>query len=684
MATSQYITCNGHASLEPNIRYHRIWLGNDTDTVYLLTFNEHTRATRPTCESPVAMTRKAFEAGLLAEKIVEAPDSVCLPVWLKNLHHVDINRLDEKRRYKVRLHLDLVDKRYAAIEPILADLNTLPKSDDAIKELNRRIRERCRKFHATRVRRWLFLYLAFGREKASLLPRYFHKSMKYELDDETTSGVPADFKKSGRRRRNGTIGHPCTMEMVSKMQEGYVKRMSTSCTWAKIYAEVLTKEFGCRSTSPSQRLQIYQPNGEPFPSLGQFKYHVRKKFPLSDIYELRYGVQRARNREQVSKGRYSEHCAYLMQECQTDAYFIKERPVCLLDRREPASPLVVVTIIDLTSGAIVGVGFGQGSETSDAYKQALAVAAMNKRDFASYMGLSIQEDEWPCIGIPQGLTVDNGPGSSAAVRTSLEDFIFQFGTTPAHTPQSNGTAESSHPRKVKKLGGPEYTQSPLDVIEMVRAVILDIIAHNASADASARLTPEMTAAGVAATPLEIWKYLYRRGRINAQTMEPSTAITRCLKPVSIAIDHGEIYLGTLNYSSDHPGLQKILASYRHRPKVTGILGYVFDVCVRTIWIRLEDQLYELHPRFPIPVADRQQFISLEDLEKHNDYIRRQQSESQERKAGAVMWARQQKDLQIGVKGRSTTKKGRAPTKRHGQQLEQRVIKHAALKKRPKP
>lgn len=684
MATSQYITCGGHAIMEPNIRYHRIWLGNDPDTVYLLTFDEHLRSTRPTCEPLIAMTRKAFEADLLAGTIVEATEPVYLPVWLKKLHDVDINRLDQKRRYRVRSHLDLVDKRYAAIEPILADLGTLPEAEDAVKELNRRIRERCRNFHATRVRRWLFLYLAFEKEKASLLPRYFHKSIRALSGDEVTSVVRADFKKIGRRRRNGTTGHPCTQEMVTKLQEGYLKRMSTSCTWAKIYAEVLTKEFNCRSTSPSQQLQIYQPNGEPFPSLGQFKYHVRKKFPLSEIYELRYGVQRTRNREQVSKGRYSEHCAYLMQECQTDAYFIKERPVCLLDRRQPASPLVVVTILDLTSGAIVGVGFGQGSETSDAYKQALAVAAMNKREFASYMGLRIEEDDWPFIGIPQGLTADNGPGSSAAVRTSLEDLIFLFGTTPAHTPQSNGTAESSHPRKFKKLGEPEYTQSPMDVIEMVKAVILNIIAHNASADASARLTPEMTAEGVAATPLEIWKYLCRRGRINAQNVKRSTAIARYLRPVSVAIDHGEIYLGSLRYGSDDPALQKILARYRHQPKINDLQGYVFDVCVRTIWISIQDQLYALHPRFPIPVADRQQFISLEDLEKHNDYIRRQQSESQERKAGAAMWAQQQKDLQIGVKGRSTTKKGRAPTKKHGQQVERRIIKRSDQKKRPKP
>lgn len=636
-STSQFVAPNGFKALCADARYHRITWDRVHQRVIFASFHTFPH---PHVRLDI-LASSDFELGLVSQAIVHCPVDATMPPWLQSIEGKDPEQLDAMRSRPRVLHRDATQRRWLTIKPLLDEMPRLLLEINFERALNRLIRTLSPKQNETRARLWFFTYLAFGHDTWALLPANFHMP-------ETARKVDASLqKKRGRPSKDGKDqGYNCTEAMVKACVDGYKKYSQEGGHWYEVYEATITNIFKCLPKSRNAKKDgFYHPTGEPFPSIDQFIYHVRKAIGADQVSEGRLGTQGHRNKKAAPVGPHSQEVANLMERCEGDAYTTAENPRKIL-ARTAAPKLYVVRLICVASGMIVGIGFSYGSETSEAYLSALFCAAMNKVEFCALFGIKISEDDWPSQGLPTRFIPDRGPGASEAVAVSLKEVTSLLSMPPSHAPQSHGSVEATHPRSTAIRGRQRHKLSRHDVIGVARGEILDVIRANESADRSSRLTPAMANAGVVPTPEGIWRYLDHLGRNDAQHMSLERAIRAFLTPVTFKIVKGALWLEELRYESKDLRATGVLG--RLSDKVaTEVTGFVLSMCVRNAWVNIRGKLIKVQVTFPLRGPKNDEFLPLSDLVHHSGCMRAFRRGQGARKAAATARLNDRHSKQIG-------------------------------------
>ncbi|SIO72004.1 hypothetical protein SAMN05444172_8381 [Burkholderia sp. GAS332] len=608
MIGTQIAASNGFGGLDKDASYYFLKSDAVHSKVWLVRFILKPRA-RPN-SILIGIPRSEFEGGLDANELTVIKEQQTLPPWLGNMSEEKIWKADQVRLGRELTLQGRAEKRLEHIEPLLAREAEILSAENPTLEINRCARAIGK--NETRLRTWFLSYLLFGRNVFALCPDYLGKIGHWDR----TSPERACGPKYGRRsKKRGTAsGYRVDKRMKEKIVNSYVRRRDLGKPLLRIYSTAMGADFGCKVlTDEKGRKCFYHPDSQPFPSYGQYRYHVVEYFTPEEVRRALYGDDRVRNRSSASAGRFSSAVANLMERVESDGYYTSDYPSSPVGG-EILPPLCVVRTIDVGSSYSVGIGFSLTKERSDAYRMAQFCAAISKVEFARLFGIRLNPGEWESIGLSPFWVCDRGPGSKADLREQCGDLVPIRELPPSHSGRSKATVETANPRSVTIEGKPTYVKSDLNPVQMAVREIYRLIERNHSCDVSHKLTPEMIDAETMPTPAGIWAYLEKKGRTDALAISFQDAVRRFLTEVHFTVESDGVYLHGQRFDSSELRATGVIDRVARGQRLEW-RGYVLDLCVRYAWIEIDGRIIEVAAVLSIRDDESQLSVTIQELEQ---------------------------------------------------------------------
>lgn len=619
---------NGFKNLDQGVTYYFLRSSPTIKRVMLIEYLQreprlvhHKSARRPqkvVTPEPVPLLirleRSDFEEGLSFGKIVRNEEQHTMPPWLEGLEDLNLDCADEERRTLKVTHKARIDRKVKALSPLLENIEQLMNSDNFEKEINRHARAFA--INETRMRCWLFTYLLFGRSSFSL--HYpIHRIGHFDRLRTVSSA------KRGRPATRGKdAGYNSDAAMIEKIVRGYRRECGPGIEMSEIYASVIEADFGCttrqRIRGKKKYLEIWHPDGKPFPRLGVFEYYVAKKFTHTTVQRTVLGHVRARSKIMPTRGPFTQHTWNLMQRVEADAYAVMELARGLVDSC-PLPPLYVTTKRDTASGIKTGIGFSQGAEESSAYRMATFCEAISKDQFCRLFGIVISAERWPSQGVSPHDIRDRGPGATVGGVSRTDEFAPVIsGMAPSYSGQSKAVIESSHPNNASNDEAPSFILSSFRTFELVRREIFKVLEFNESCSVRDRIPPDLADKVARNSPNALYQTLDSLGRNDAVNISFDEAVRAYLDRTDAELTregvrfHGQIYRSAALDATD------ACASATGKPALP-ISAYSLQGCIRHIWLEWHGRLIEVDLHFAVPVANDVLYMSLEELKQFEEY-----------------------------------------------------------------
>ncbi len=568
----------------------------------------------------IEIGRSLFEMATDKKLIIEVPVQSSLPPWLLDMEGIDLPRRDIARAGAKVLHATRIENRLLHLTPHVKNLNLILSAENPATEINRCALLCSPPQQETRFRLQFLSYVCFSCDPWALLPP-FHRAGKWKRYDhpDVKFGAPSISFGSG-------YGHPSTEVMAEKCIASYIRYAKLGVSMTDIYTTMMDEVFKCKQLELDSGMMIYvHPKGEPFPTYWQFRYRVLQRFGVEEVQLTLYGRVRHRTRLAPSKGRFSEEIANLYEKVEADGYFTKERPRGYIEGSS-LKPLCVVCSIDGLTGMKLGIGFSFGAERSTAYRMMLFSMSVPKAYFCMLFGIPYREGEWASEGLPPHFAVDRGPG---ARRTLIEEFEKRLPIreiAPSWSGQSKATIESSNPRKIKTEGQPTYFQSKLTPVQLAKKEIIRLLRYNHTTDVSDRMDPDGDLAFVPPTPAGLWSFYDKRGRNDAHPMSINEAVRTFLTPIELSLRDDGVWLEGRRFTSTQLEESGVLSkAARSNEPVPKVRGYMLDLCVRHVWVEIDDRLLLVDARLRTRNSDDLLWTSFEELRQWSEAMRKTKS-----------------------------------------------------------
>jgi hypothetical protein len=580
MTGSRLVAPEGFQCLAKGVIYHFLVSNGGSNRVRLIQFVDDDKELR---SQLITLTQIEFEDALEDGSIFEDGTVDKCPPWLEPVERFSVSHREDQRVSAKESYDQKVNRRFAAISDLIVRLEDILASDNPDAAINAHAKGQNPQQNAKRLRLWFYTYIVFGRNKWALMPP-LHRIGSWTRDD------PSYVRRLGRPSPRGkSWGYRCDQAMKEKILSGYVAFRSPYKTANSIYRDIITKKFGCVAVKKDGAHEFIHPDGKPFPTPAQVRYHVKQSFSSRQRSIAVRGTHKTRA-VSGSHGSFADRLINVNQRVEFDGYTISEKISGVIEGSATDAFCVVRAVCGL-SGMVVGIGFAEGKENMDAYKMCLLSMASNKVKFCELFGLPIDPAEWPSEGLPPNVVFDRGPGASLDVEAEIR-WLGTFETTPVFSGQAKASVEASHPRDKKTLDQPTYFHSSLNFVQMARREIIQVLTDNHTSDASRRMDEELILARVKPTPLGIFNYWDSRGRNSAQGMQFDIAIRGFLAQRPATIRRDAVYFYGRKYKS--PSL--VATGVFDRVAKDGVISATartLTMCVRHIWIEVYGELHEL-------------------------------------------------------------------------------------------
>jgi hypothetical protein len=563
----------------------------------------------------IRLHRVDFEEAVLSAQILPGKHEV-LPPWLSGLEGLDLEAVDAARVNPAKRHRDRIDDKIGSFYGLLPDIESILDSENTEQIINRHARSLQPTQNESRVRLWLFTYLAFGRN------RYALHYPTHEIGRWDRLNTPSKVKRGAPSSEGKGYGFNTTGDMHDRILKSYSALAGIGITDEEIYAKAMKKFFGCQSRltvkNGKQVAEFFHPKGEGFPTQATYFYYVEKRFPRRQVKEAKWGHNRVRSKEQPYRGAFTESSWNLMQRIEADAYFVQDLPEGYVEGSD-LKPLVVVTKRDTVSGKKTGIGFAYGRELAAAYRMATFCEAVGFRAFGRLLGLRIADS---AKGVSPYDITDRGAGATAEALSRIEDFqpVIRE-SAPSYAGQSKAIVETSHPQKRHDNEAPSFRRSNLKTIELARREFGLALQFNETAIVANRVDPDLAPRVTRLTPNGVWEALDSVGRNNAVQVGFEDAVRAYLDVVPAKLTRGGVVLAGRNYYSKTPEFENALSSVAGGQDVN-VNVFVLAACTRFIWFEWNNKLIELDVRYPIPVGEEVKYMSFAEAVEYAEYLRK--------------------------------------------------------------
>jgi hypothetical protein len=486
--------------------------------------------------------------------------------WLEEgfIHRATLDlppHFDVPDEYQSRTCVQRREERFAIIQPLLSDLEAFLVGRYGAKF----VQSAAEKFSTTRDRVYqlVYLYLRRGQTRQALMPDYAN-----------SGGPPREpgNRKRGRPRQVSP-GVGKNIDAVDKENVRKVIRkryLSDRETLVDSYKHLLADFYahGYRQDAQGRRrAHLYDEDNRP--SWDQFYYHAHHV--LDDL-----GVNADRHRgssTDYDMNRAGRSGDRPRPEGPGHVYQLDATPYDL-EMVSPVDPdanarigrVTLYQVVDVFSAMTVGIHLSTNAPSWDGARLALFQAFRNKVELCRELGITIDESEWPCEGIPTAVCVDNAELQNRISEAAVSELGFQVIFTRAWRGDDKGLVERSlqtlldegaaMPGYISKRRGARGVRNPkVDAVvtpnDLHRQLVRKVLHENNAAELNpSYLSQPMVRDGVRPISRELWNWGIENRPGMKAPLRDSQIYLRLLEAGEATIQRKGIYFRGMWYASE--------------------------------------------------------------------------------------------------------------------------------------
>lgn len=331
----------------------------------------------------------------------------------------------------------------------------------------------------------------------------------------------------------------------------------------------------------SDGTKVWGANPQAVMNFPQFEYHSQRYLNPFDK------ERRAAEKNKGGKNpRDRHHGALVIRHevgtlAEVDALHCNISLVAEADRSLVLGGMVVIIIVECSTGMVMGFSVGWDGEAYECFADALVKCVEDKVEWCAKFGVHIEADDWPARHLTQHLHADRGSAfmSSMADRLVVVMKPNPFANTPPMSPESKGIVENTvklikqvfHRRypgtwlaKVgsQKRGVPSpHKASGMTRNEFIRA-FMDVILEVNQGVRKTATQPQLVARGVPSTPVAYFLDALRTHRHRLRRVAPLELEAQLLTRMPATVSDMGIYLGDELYYLPDDGRHQASAWFK--------------------------------------------------------------------------------------------------------------------------
>jgi hypothetical protein len=520
----------------------------------------------------------------------------------EKINVTSLSQREDKKR------IENLEKTWNIVKPLIKDTPDIfhPKLRGIL------VREACEKHGLTRPTMDQYLKDYWKHGKNGLVDLYDACGGKGKSRAEN---APEEGKKRGRPRHNGTVGVNVTKSMFKNIRIAVeLFYLQEKLKKNKAFRKMLGRFYnvGYSINEDGNRIPILPEDKSLLPTKEVFNYHLNKILEEEDLEAARkrYG-QRAVNLKfraktgNTTREAYGPGARFQIDATIGDVYLISS----YREGRIIKKPVIFV-VMDVFSRLVTGFYIGHESSYLGAM-MAILNTGTPKKDFCAMYGVTINEEHWPCCGMPDQFTADRGElltDNNKHIVNSIEvdiEFMSPYRADWKPIIESNfnvlnKTVIDDLPGSVKgkKERGEEdeRLKACLTLTELYQLLIRVFRKYNNSHYIKDYpLTEDMIRDGVQPIPVDLWKWgIAKSGAIRFYE-EDVLKLNLLPNDVATITDRGIEFEG-LHYTCDTAGKEHWFArpkgKYKKREKVEISYDPRFT---KHIYIRHKDDATSFEP-----------------------------------------------------------------------------------------
>ena len=376
-------------------------------------------------------------------------------------------------------------------------------------------REECTVY---RINQMLYRYWSGGKRKEALLPDLERRGGRGKTKQGT---VGRKYKYDSQKEI-----HRITEDDLKNIREAVNKTYNKHQKYSFVdgYYELLKK---------------YRKKGkdeleDTYPTKNQFTYHARQMISALE----RYGIRTYNKDIKGHVGSSEGEARGPGDKYQVDATIGDVYLVSASDPTKVIGRPVIYSVADVFSRTIVGIHVGLNAPSWAEARIALFNAFTDKVEYCRYYGITIQDGDWPCKGVPHAVLADNGEFNSA----KSDELVMGLGVSIENAPPWRADLKGIVEQSFRQLNLPTKPVMPgavikpnrtrgdenyklsakLTLYEYTQILIYTVLARNADMMQRQPITSQdYIEAGIPPIPNEIWKWGMenRTGCLTVKTKE---------------------------------------------------------------------------------------------------------------------------------------------------------------------
>ncbi len=430
----------------------------------------------------------------------------------------------------------------------------------------------------TMVYRFLRRYWQRGQTRNALLPLFDRCGWRDRLDPKKKKGEEQTDEKRDQKK----LGRPSTLAAATDKSRGVnvtndvLQRFRMGIkmfyetregrTLSKAFQLTLEKFFHCGFYQNRDGVWVAAlPPADELPSYRQFKYWYKKERNPRRSQVTRQGEARHNLSGRAVLGDSTQMAFGPGSIFQIDATIGDVYLVSSLDRNWIIGRPVIYFVIDVFSRMVVGLSVTLEGPSWIGAMLALENATIDKVAFCAEYGIAIEESEWPCCHLPEGLMADRGELEGYNADHLVNAFNMRvYNTAPyrgdlkgiveQHIDRSNEEIIHWTPGCVRKRerGDSDYRlDATLDLHEFRKLLILSVLDHNNQQRLDHYRKDEfMIADHVDPYPIELWNWGIQNRSGHLRKMDAETVRLNLLPEVEASVTQKGIYFANLYYTCD--------------------------------------------------------------------------------------------------------------------------------------
>ncbi|WP_081630057.1 DDE-type integrase/transposase/recombinase [Thiomonas sp. FB-6] len=418
------------------------------------------------------------------------------------------------------------------------------------------------------VYRLLQLLFLHGFEVSSLVPRFDRCGAPGVLRPVTERR-----KKAGAKNAMQRIGEPDPTPQGGVTDADRIKILAHYRSLARpgksfrhLYAQLVLRLYVTRyEDSGAGRVPIMPPEGT-FPNMRQVRHIIDSGTRRLERARRRTTQGYFERSKRALRGRSYDHSPGPGHLYAIDATV---GDIHLRSALKPAWPIgrpVVYLVVDVWSTAIVGFYAALSAPSWANARLALFSTLCAPELLAELWGLNPADALIPAPAVPAEVLTDRGEYVSAAARETCGRLGINLAVNPAYRPELKGMVEVLHritkddqfgfvpgainARRRELELKPSAKESALTLREYVQYLYLMIAHYNLHADRSKRMTAEMIAAGVDASPSGLWQFGHEAGFGYRKALPADRLIADLLSRSTAVVRRDGVFFESLQYDGD--------------------------------------------------------------------------------------------------------------------------------------